>query len=298
MPQIPPFLRPIQSWLLARPSMSSARCGIITCWSLLALTTACSSVSAFLVLEDVDRHASLNRRNSNSISLLLSQLWSPQSNPRQTVLCQQASSSWASRTPDTNSTSTSLSQKEQSALKDLADNPKYIAMQVPDRGLESSHVIFGQLLKENLIESYTVYKLLSEVTSQTTSRGNGVVLVAAVKLGTDLDGHPNVVHGGILALLIDDILGFGYEALQVPHAVTANLNVNYRASVPGGAHILVTATLTERKERKLVWSVRVESLDKDVLYCEATSVYVIPKSASKSSSTSTEQVDEENQKAA
>lgn len=158
---------------------------------------------------------------------------------------------------------------------ELDDPTRYLQMQVPDRALESSHVIYGSLLQDNLIESYTAYKLTS-VSDQTM---HGAVVVAAVKLGKALDGHPNVVHGGILALLIDDILGFSYEALQVPVAVTANLNINYRAGVAAGSDILVTTTLVERKERKLVWSIRVTSPDQETLYCEATSVFVIPRQA-------------------
>jgi acyl-coenzyme A thioesterase PaaI-like protein len=120
-------------------------------------------------------------------------------------------------------------------------------------------------------------------------------VIAIVKLGDAADGHAGVVHGGILALLIDDVLGFAYEALegddQVALAATANLNINYRSPVPTSSKIHILVHLVERTERKLIWKVTVVSPDHEQLYCEGSSVYVIPRTAvqavtSKNSSTS------------
>jgi acyl-coenzyme A thioesterase PaaI-like protein len=258
------------------------RSGTTYCWSIVALT-ACS-VSAALVTTSTTTTDINTGADPKLLSLMASTrsthrgpsvstgswLWNPNRNHR--VQCEALTSRAADETSDNRHESSSSSS---SMLEKLADSDMYMEMKVPDRALESSHVIYGQLLKENLIESYTAYKL-STVTSETTG---GDVIIASVKLGGALDGHPNVVHGGILALLIDDILGFGYEALRVPAAVTANLNVNYRAAVPAGSLIIVSATLVERKARKLTWSVRVESPDQQTLYCEATSVFVIPREA-------------------
>jgi uncharacterized protein (TIGR00369 family) len=243
------------------------------CLSIVALT-ACS-VSAFVTTTTsattdtgVERPPSARITRGGPSSSRASWLWNPHQIHRLQCEASSASRRRADETSDRHHQSSSM-------LEKLADSDMYMEMKVPERALESSHVIYGQLLEENLIESYTAYKL-STVTSETTG---GDVVVGSVKLGMALDGHPNVVHGGILALLIDDILGFGYEALQVPAAVTANLNVNYRAAVPAGSTILVSATLVERKERKLTWEVRVESPDQQTLYCEATSVWVIPRAA-------------------
>jgi acyl-coenzyme A thioesterase PaaI-like protein len=247
-----------------------SRCGI-TCLSIVAFA-ACSA-SAFVVLTNKETGAERQLAQASKPIFLArgSWFWYRPPNLNHRLQCEALDTS--SRAAD-ETTSDSHHQSMSSMLeKKLANNDNYVLLKVPERALESSHVIYGQLLRENLIESYTTYKL-STVTRETT---RGEVVVASVKLGTALDGHKNVVHGGILALLIDDILGFGYEALEVPAAVTANLNVNYRAAVPAGCHILVSATLEERKERKLTWSVRVESPDQQTLYCEATSVFVIPR---------------------
>lgn len=152
-------------------------------------------------------------------------------------------------------------------------------MDLPDRASADSHVIYGALLADNLVESYHAYRKLSDNT-----------VVAVVQLGRGVDGHPGVVHGGILALLMDDVLGFGYEALgDVPMAVTANLNINYLQAVPAGACVLVQAALQQREGRKLHWKVRVVSAeDESVIYCEATSLFIIPRDVYERSNNETE----------
>ena len=145
----------------------------------------------------------------------------------------------------------------------------YQRMNLPDRASADSHVIYGALLSDNLVERYDAYRHLNDRTRVT----------AVVQLGRGVDGHPGVVHGGVLALLMDDVLGFGYEALgDVPMAVTANLNINYLQAVPAGACLLVQASLQRREGRKLYWHVRVVSSDDEsVVFCEATSLFVIPR---------------------
>ena len=122
-----------------------------------------------------------------------------------------------------------------------------------------------------------------------------------------MNGHQNIVHGGILALLIDDVLGFGYFAILLqeyesrmhrnndsepvdsfdPHvvAVTANLNINYRAPVLAGSTVVVEASIVlddestkrRRDKHKFHWNAKVMSLDRATTFCQATSLYVIPK---------------------
>ena len=150
----------------------------------------------------------------------------------------------------------------------------YKRMVLPERASEyAGHAIFGLLLGEDRIESYEVFKRPKNNTE------NENVLIAFVKFGGSVDGHPGVVHGGILSLIFDDALGFGYEAIGVSHAVTANLNIDFRAPVPAGAHVRVAAQLEHREGRKLFWTSQMTSLDKSVLYAEAKSLYIIPRNA-------------------
>lgn len=164
----------------------------------------------------------------------------------------------------------------------LLDRSLYERMDLPDRANVSTHVIYGALLKESLVEVYQVYK-----NTDTQQHGDEVV-VAVVKLGHALDGHSGVVHGGILALLIDDVLGFGYEALDdsISLAVTANLSINYTTPVPAGSLLWISAQLVSRQGRKLHWKIQVTSMtDRSVVYCQATSLYIIPRQLYNSNTT-------------
>jgi acyl-coenzyme A thioesterase PaaI-like protein len=155
----------------------------------------------------------------------------------------------------------------------LPELQSYQQMEIPDRAQVPGHALFGVLIGKDLIESYEVYKRPQEDTESEN------VLVVLVKFGTRLDGHSGVVHGGILSLIFDDALGFGYEALGVHMAVTANLKVDFRAPVPAGAKVRVDAQLEYREGRKLFWKAQMTSLDKSILYAEATSLYIVPRNA-------------------
>ena len=213
--------------------------------------------------------------------------------------------------------------KEPSELILQYNGAQYELMPIPDRGKVSTHAIHGTLFKESCIERYDVYrrKHREDTSTSASTDGTGDVttevidhadVVAIVTFGSDLDGHKNIVHGGILALIIDDVLGFGYFAILLREyegrmqrnshsnndkgmpevtfdpnvvAVTANLNINYRAPVPTNSTVVVEASImlndesaeTRRESNKFYWNVKAVSLDRTTTYCQGTSLYVIPK---------------------
>ena len=70
---------------------------------------------------------------------------------------------------------------------------------------------------QGLIEDYRVY------------RKDGHDEVACiVKFGDKLNGHPGIVHGGIISMAIDNTFGWLFTALEYPPSFTANLNINFR----------------------------------------------------------------------
>ena len=205
----------------------------------------------------------------------------------------------------------------------IYNGKKYLLMPIPNRGKVSTHAIHGTLFKECCIGRYDVYRRKQRerdagtvITSIDSTEGmsthinENADVVAIVTVGSDLDGHNKIVHGGIIALVIDDVLGFGYLAVLLQEAelrseknrnnsngtitntflpdvvaVTANLNVNYRAPVPSNTTIIVEAKLmpnegsveSRREKHKFYWNVKVVSPDRGTTYCQATSLYVIPK---------------------
>ena len=95
------------------------------------------------------------------------------------------------------------------------------------------------------------------VAPQLHARDTGDGVAGTVTLGPMYEGGPGLVHGGILSLLIDHVMG---QALFVAGhaAMTVSLEVRYRAPTPLGRPLHVSARLAEREGRKLFLEARIE----------------------------------------
>ncbi len=74
--------------------------------------------------------------------------------------------------------------------------------------------------------------------------------VARVTLGAAFEGAPGRAHGGVVAAIFDDTLGFVLDILNLP-AYTGRLSVSYRAPTPMHEEIEFRARLRRRDGRKL-----------------------------------------------
>ena len=78
---------------------------------------------------------------------------------------------------------------------------------------------------------------------------DGDVSCMSVTLGHAFEGAPGRAHGGVVAALLDEVMGL----LNVIHgamAFTAQLDITYHAPTPVGEPIVARAWLTRRDERK------------------------------------------------
>eukprot|EP00537_Pseudo-nitzschia_pungens_P006797 CAMPEP_0172376390 /NCGR_PEP_ID=MMETSP1060-20121228/66700_1 /TAXON_ID=37318 /ORGANISM="Pseudo-nitzschia pungens, Strain cf. cingulata" /LENGTH=268 /DNA_ID=CAMNT_0013103905 /DNA_START=218 /DNA_END=1024 /DNA_ORIENTATION=- len=185
-----------------------------------------------------------------------------------------------------------------SAAKTSVQRYSYEKVKTPERGTMKEHAIFGTLWGDMMIENYEVFRptmkaAISEGEDRTsTTEQQALVVVAFVKFGDHLNGHSGIVHGGILSLMFDDLMGFACEEVmkqnsrqsdgkqerQIP--VTANLNVDFRKPVLEGIKVRMEVNLEHREGRKIYWTARMfgdadDGLDKDTLYAEATSLYIL-----------------------
>jgi acyl-coenzyme A thioesterase PaaI-like protein len=78
--------------------------------------------------------------------------------------------------------------------------------------------------------------------------GNGVT--GQVTVGTVFQGGPGLVHGGVLALLIDHAMGCVAASPERP-AMTVQLSLRYRRPTPIGVPLTVAAQLDRIEGRKL-----------------------------------------------
>ena len=74
--------------------------------------------------------------------------------------------------------------------------------------------------------------------------------VARVTLGAAFEGAPGRAHGGVVAAIFDDTMGFVLSMQSTP-AFTGQLTVSYRRPTPVGVELQFRARLARREGRKL-----------------------------------------------
>ena len=98
-------------------------------------------------------------------------------------------------------------------------------------------------------------------------------VVATCTLTAAHGGPPGKAHGGIVAGLLDEVLGVA-AMVAGGSGLTAGLDVRYRAATPYGVPLTITARLTARDGRKgfATGEIRAEG----AVTAEATAVFVRP----------------------
>src|SRR3954468_8828254 len=74
--------------------------------------------------------------------------------------------------------------------------------------------------------------------------------VSRAVLGPAFEGAPNRAHGGVVAAIFDDLMGFVLGIVESP-AYTAELTVRYRKPTPVNEEIEFRARLVDRRGRRL-----------------------------------------------
>lgn len=88
-------------------------------------------------------------------------------------------------------------------------------------------------------------------------------------------GWEGIVHGGILATLLDETCAYAAKGL-VPHVVTAELAVSYKRPVPIESELLVSASVVNQRRKIIEVKGRIE-IDGDI-YAEANArMFIVSK---------------------
>ncbi|KAK3203947.1 hypothetical protein GRF29_106g1087306 [Pseudopithomyces chartarum] len=168
---------------------------------------------------------------------------------------------------------------EHSLTRSLLQDPKYIAsrphLKIPAQ-LRGQNLTGGTLLGEGKIEVPPVQ----------FGTKDGSSFVSLQYLGTALCGHPGIVHGGLLATLLDEGMGrCCFPALPNRAAVTASLKVDYKAPAMAGQIFVLRAETTRVEGRKAWVKAWLETLvdekngEKPLVVTEAEALFIEPKMA-------------------
>jgi acyl-coenzyme A thioesterase PaaI-like protein len=108
-----------------------------------------------------------------------------------------------------------------------------------------NHAVAGTLRnKKGLIEVYNLHQFPKS--HDPTASLSQPIAVAIIRVGDQLDGPIGYVHGGIVALLMDDVIGFATVPLQ-PWSVTSELAVQYKAPQPNQQYVVIRVFIDEEK---------------------------------------------------
>ncbi len=107
-------------------------------------------------------------------------------------------------------------------------------------------------------------------------------LRALATLGNKVCGHPEIVHGGAIAALLDDSMGILFLHSKLGSGFTAKLDVNYRVPIPAGTPLVVECAIvsvepakSNPSTTKVVIKATVRGLGEGgMLYTEATALFV------------------------
>ena len=98
--------------------------------------------------------------------------------------------------------------------------------------------------------------------------------VAEVVLGAAFEGAPGRAHGGVVAAIFDDVMGYQLSILKGP-AFTGRIEITSRAPTPIEAPLVFRARVDAREERKLHMSASAHADGGRVLIAEATATFII-----------------------
>ena len=116
-------------------------------------------------------------------------------------------------------------------------------------------------------------------------RGARVFLHAASRtcygawpLGRRVCGHPGLVHGGMSALVLDEMFGQAYWAWYAKErgpGFTANLNVDYKAPAPASEWLCCTVTVESVEGRKVRLAATLSDAPEGKVYAAATCLFIV-----------------------
>jgi acyl-coenzyme A thioesterase PaaI-like protein len=196
-----------------------------------------------------------------------------------TALCDEAEvKTVPKRTSQHNSEESNRSVEEQKEEEDRKEQT--IGSELDERNLERFDLkmmeLYGDFTKDHLLhDTLNGEDKISDMKIYRDVKSNEVIVTCS--MGQGVSGHPNIVHGGATAALLDNSFGYAFFATNVGNGFTANLNIDYRAPIMVGSKIILTTRASKVEGRKVYLTAEIRSRnedDYDKLYVEAKCLFI------------------------
>lgn len=97
-------------------------------------------------------------------------------------------------------------------------------------------------------------------------------------LGSNLSGHEGIVHGGLLATLLDELTcRLAFQNFHSKKGVTANLNINYRKPCFVNSKVMIKCEVIKKLGRKCWIKGSVYNMDTDDLLTDCECLVIEPR---------------------
>ncbi|KAF9930825.1 hypothetical protein FBU30_011192 [Linnemannia zychae] len=101
-------------------------------------------------------------------------------------------------------------------------------------------------------------------------------VVSVLHVGTDMCGHPNITHGGLLATLLEVAPEKAIPNLPGKTGFTANLNINYRHPCIADQFLVAESDVTSVEGRKAFVKATLKTIS-GTLLADATALFIAPR---------------------
>ena len=140
-----------------------------------------------------------------------------------------------------------------STLAELAGKVRALSARLGEHPRTSARDAFhtGSYLQqpERFVDQGAMLGQSNPIAAPLCLRREGELVVGDVTLGPAHGGAPGLVHGGVIATLLDEVLGHAAIASGVS-VVTATLNVRYHAPTPLGVSLRCEGWISEHSGRR------------------------------------------------
>ncbi|KAL5050660.1 hypothetical protein BDW71DRAFT_104576 [Aspergillus fruticulosus] len=177
-------------------------------------------------------------------------------------------------------------------VSDLLADPSFKTHPIPSRTFKASTE--DSLFSTTLNSRSTISSCLLQYRlppANTTPLHRNAIPTNEVRifctLGSDLNGYPGILHGGIVATLLDEFMGLilsmsrGGGAPGMEGPVTAYLNTKFVRPVVTPGTVVVSGRIVEAKEERK-WEIVGDIKGEDgKILAEAECLYILPRGAGK-----------------
>jgi acyl-coenzyme A thioesterase PaaI-like protein len=168
----------------------------------------------------------------------------------------------------------SSSSSSDTSSSSYADISLHRHLNPPSERVKHQKIVDNHLIYSGLKEALDRYDLYIAPDKKS--------VIAHATIGKKSSGHPKIVHGGLIAALIDDTFGALFLQAGVGTGFTANLSIDYKKPLPIESAIVISAKVIKvepsknGKSQKVFLEATLTNTSGTITYAESKALFLAP----------------------